>query len=120
MISNYALTKTPLSRMLMALLLVVQLLCVVSSAFAVEHSADDIHHQISWSDTSTVVAAEQSSLTDASLHAGCDHCSHYHAAHIGLFKPAPALPVIGNELLVSYLNYLPSSPKRSIYRPPIS
>mgnify|MGYP006209012035 CR=1 FL=1 len=120
MISNYALAKTPLSRMLMALLLVVQLLCVVSSAFAAEHSADDIHHQTSWSDTTTVIAAEQSTVTDAPFHAGCDHCSHCHAAHIGLFKTAAALPVIGNELAVSYLNHSPSSPKRSIYRPPIA
>ena len=119
MISNYALAKTPISRMLMALLLAVQLLCVVSSVFAVEHSGDDIHHQTLWSDTTEVVA-EQSTVTDAPFHAGCDHCSHCHAAHIGLFKTAAALPVIGNELAVSYLNHSPSSPKRSIYRPPIA
>lgn len=106
--------------MLMALLLVVQLLCVVSSAFAAQHAADDIHHQILWSDTAEVGAAEQSAFTDASVHTGCDYCSHCHAAHIGLFKPLPALPVMANELLVSYLNDLPSSSKLSIYRPPIS
>lgn len=103
--------------MLMAFLLVVQLLCVVSSAFAADF-ADDIHHSYpnSYQDNYPVAAAD---LSDSAQHIDCDHCSHCHVAHIGLFKTSPALAVVNSDLLVGYRHQLPSSPNRSIYRPPI-
>ena len=106
--------------MLMAFLLVVQLLCVVSSAFATD-SADDIHHsyQADLLMQSALYADAMPDLPDSAKHIDCDHCSHCHVAHIGLFKTDPALAVINSGLLVRYSNQLPSSPKPGIYRPPI-
>lgn len=103
----------------MALLLAVQLLCVISGAFASEHTNDDIHHTSSLSET--VSAADANLLTDNSNHTACDHCSHCHAAHhIGLYKSSITLPLVSGEQPVFLLDLAPSSPNRSIYRPPIA
>ena len=106
--------------MLMAFLLVVQLLCVVSSAFAAD-SADDIHHSYQAASYLEFSQHADTSLDapDAADHIDCDHCSHCHVAHLGLFKTGPALAAASSGLLVGYNNQLPSSPKRNIYRPPI-
>lgn len=103
--------------MLLALMLVVQLLCVVSGAFAVE-APDDVHHSYQAESDNSVTAVVLLDTPDS--HNGCDHCSHCHAAHIGLFKPSPALPALHSEQPGFYINRTPSSPKRNIYRPPIA
>lgn len=107
----------------MALLLAVQLFCVISGAFASEHNGDDIHHRL-WSDSTEqhhITSAGQTTVTDGSHHTACDHCSHCHAAHhIGLYKNISALPLINGEQPVFLQDHVPASPNLSIYRPPIA
>lgn len=108
----------------MALLLVVQLLCAMSSAFSSE-AADDVHHsyqaepEVSLA-VSNLVDLPDNAVVEKNNHHGCDHCSHCHAAHIGLFKPATALPALQNEKPTFYINRIPNSPQGNIYRPPIA
>lgn len=113
----------------MALLLAVQLLCVISGAFAAEHTDDDIHHTLVFSDAAfsdpafsdTVSTADIHLLADNSNHAACDHCSHCHAAHhIGLYKTSAVLPLVSGERPVFLQEPVPATPNLSIYRPPIA
>lgn len=105
--------------MLMALMLVVQLLCVMSGAFSVE-AADDVHHTYQAEPNQHQLVMTLVETAEHGKHTSCDHCSHCHAAHIGLFKPATALPASQNEKPTFYINRIPSCPKRNIYRPPIA
>lgn len=131
-----ALARTPLRNMLLALLLWVQLGCVLGGAFAAEayRGAADIHHSYLDSHLDSYLAAPVSSgtgehttphLPDNTLFSehsshGCDHCSHCHASHIGLFKATALLALHSEQQPMLYLKQIPVSPNRSIYRPPIA
>ncbi len=107
----------------MALLLAVQLLCVISGAFASDHNGDDVHHLLwtSSAEQTQATSSGQTAVTDISHHTACDHCSHCHATHhIGLYKNIAALPPVHGEQPVFLLEPVPASPNLSIYRPPIS
>ncbi len=109
-------------KVLSALLLCIQLFCVIASAFAVEPQPGgaDIHHPgYTLSSDTDADAADKAPFADNHPH-GCDHCSHCHASHMGLFKSASSLPVSSEVQPNCYLSYLPSSPKPGIYRPPIA
>ncbi len=106
------------------LLLCIQLLCALASAFNVTPLATsaDVHHAgfslFQLSDTAKVT--DNILVKDDAHQHGCDHCSHCHASHLGLFKASSSLPVEPDVQPVCYLSHIPLSAQSAIYRPPIA
>lgn len=105
------------------LLLCIQLLCALASAFNLAPVAGetDIHHagyQLLLSDN--IEVADNTLATDETHQHGCDHCSHCHASHLGLFKASSSLPIMPDIQPVYYLSPTPLSAQSGIYRPPIA
>ncbi|WP_460860003.1 hypothetical protein [Rheinheimera gaetbuli] len=112
-----------LRKVSITLLLFIQLLCALASAFNLAPVAGetDIHHagyNLLVPDHAEV-AASSLAADDAHQH-GCDHCSHCHASHTGLFKAAVAVAVEPDVQPDFYLSHIPLLAQSGIYRPPIA
>lgn len=115
---SFITASSNLRKVSIALLLCIQLLCAVFASFSAETAAGtaDVHH--SGYTLSPLVDNAQFSA-DTHQH-GCDHCSHCHASHMGLFKAAVSLAVEPDIQPDYYLSHIALSAQSGIYRPPIA